>query len=114
MKSLLEMIMMFLNSTLRPHHIEAEISRNFHAFGKEGIFQSDLQILENWCQSIIKIDENTEAIFKISEQSQRKALEKVVGDKNLSYFLDLVRLVKTLHQRIVKKPSWFEQTMGKL
>ena len=67
LKSLLEMIMMFLSSSQRPQHIEAEISRNFHAFGKEGLFQSDLQILENWCQSIIKIDENTEAVYKISE-----------------------------------------------
>jgi hypothetical protein len=47
--SLLDMIMMFLNTSLRPHHIEAEISRNFHAFGKEGLFAKDLEILENWC-----------------------------------------------------------------
>ena len=42
MQSLLEMIMMFLSSSQRPHDIEAEIATKFHAFGKEGIFQSDL------------------------------------------------------------------------
>ena len=40
--SLFDMIMMFINTGQRPHHIEAEISRNLHAFGKEGLFSSDL------------------------------------------------------------------------
>ncbi len=79
LNQLLEMIMMFLSSSQRPHHIEEVISRNVHAFGKEGVFQGDLEILENWCQSIMKIHENVEAVYKISEEKARKELEQVVG-----------------------------------
>jgi hypothetical protein len=36
---LFDMIAMFLLSGQRPHHIEADICRNLHAFSRDGHFQ---------------------------------------------------------------------------
>lgn len=49
---LIDLIVTFLASGQRPHHIEADINRNLHAFGKQGFFLGDIQILQRWCSSL--------------------------------------------------------------
>ncbi len=61
--SVLDMLILFTTAGTRPQHIEADVSRNLHAFGREGFFPSDLEILEAWCQALIHIDAQVESHF---------------------------------------------------
>ena len=49
LNSVFDMIPMFIMTGQRPHHIEADICRNLHAFSKDGHFNEDIMILRNWC-----------------------------------------------------------------
>lgn len=60
---MLDMLILFLTAGQRPQHIEADIFRNLHAFGLEGFFNQDLEILEAWCQVILHIDQKVELHF---------------------------------------------------
>jgi hypothetical protein len=62
-ESMYDMISMFIMCGQRPHHIEGDITRNLHAFGIEGHFAKDIEILSNWCEALIGIDQNLEKHF---------------------------------------------------
>ena len=42
LSALFDLTVTFLNSCQRPQHIEAEFTRNIHAFGREGYFPADV------------------------------------------------------------------------
>lgn len=49
---LFDLLISFLQSCSRPQHIEADINRNIHAFGKEGMFKEDVEALRNWAEAL--------------------------------------------------------------
>lgn len=75
-ESLFDMISMFIMCGQRPHHIEADISRNIHAFGIDGHFPKDLEILSNWCEALITIDQHLETHYTLSKRSHRDAFSE--------------------------------------
>ncbi len=42
----------------------------------------------------------------------REKLAATKGARNIGFFLDLVRIVRILHDRLLKKPSWVEKALG--
>lgn len=84
---LLDLILTFLNSCQRPHHIEADLTRNLHAFGKQGYFKEDLDLLIKWCDGLLELNAKIEKGFKKDE------LKKMKGYKNHSLYLDLITVV---------------------
>ena len=60
LNNLLDMLIMFCVAGSRPQHIEIDLFRNLHAFGKDGFFHSDLEIMENWCRNLIQVNTNLE------------------------------------------------------
>lgn len=111
-ESMYDMISMFIMCGQRPHHIEADLSRNLHAFGHEGHYPRDLEILSNWCEALMAVDKNLEKHFKLSLRGNREAFSQEKGAKNVNLFLDLIRVARDIHSKIHKKPSWIQRLMG--
>jgi hypothetical protein len=61
--NLLDMLIMFCVAGARPHHIEIDLFRNLHAFGRDGFFNTDIVILENWCRSLLEVNKAIEQSF---------------------------------------------------
>ncbi len=91
---------MFILSGPRPHHIEADITRNLHAFTKEGHFEEDLTILSNWCKCLLEIDKQIDDHFQLRLDSHRDKYSAIKGAKNVTLFLDLIRVVHNIEKRI--------------
>ncbi len=51
---------MFCVAGARPHHIEIDLMRNLHSFGRDGFFHKDIVILENWCKALLAVNKNIE------------------------------------------------------
>ena len=109
LESVFDMISMFILSGPRPHHIEADISRNLHAFGIDGHFAEDIQILSNWCKCLLEVEKHIETHYKLSCTVQREKFSALKGAKNVNLFLDLIRVVRSIDKRLVKPPNWVEK-----
>jgi len=107
--SVFDMIAMFILTGPRPHHIEADISRNLHAFGIDGHFPEDIQILTNWCKCLLEIERHMETHFKLSCTVHREKFSALKGAKNVNLFLDLIRVVRSIEKRLIKPPNWIER-----
>jgi len=63
LNNLFDMLIMFCVAGSRPQHIEIDVFRNLHAFGRDGFFPADLEIMENWCQALLDVHKNLEEVM---------------------------------------------------
>jgi len=63
LENLLDMLIMFCVAGSRPQHIEIDLFRNLHAFGRDGFFHADLIIMENWSNALLEVHKNLEEIL---------------------------------------------------
>ena len=100
--SLFDMITTFIFVGQRPQHIEADINRNLHAFGKEGFFEADLQALLNWSECLCYYNQKLRALM-----SEEK-LAEIKDPEGLRLFKQLIILTTELSAKI-KKPSFLSR-----
>eukprot|EP00347_Sterkiella_histriomuscorum_P012748 403367374 len=100
--SLFDLISTFLLAGSRPQHIEADLNRNLHAFGKEGFFESDLAALTNWSECLLKSDDKFMRVIGKAKLLEQKGAESV------RVYDQLIKVARELNKKLIK-PSFLSR-----